>query len=400
MLSVPSAYGLTEISGKSAGAFYRIAVPDNWNGKLVVWGRGLNLDPLPENPDLGPLADLQLSQGYAVAASSYSQIGWSLFRTAWDYRSLLRIFRKKFGRPDEVILTGGSLGGLVAVQGAELLSRQNITGVYSLCGPLAGSRNWDTGLDLRLTYDAVCADVPGAYIPGAEFGLPKNSTLTEIEIAAAANQCTGILAPPHQRTPEQSARLSSILEEITVPEDFFLILMDFATRVQADLVHDRNKLHGNIGTGNTFVTYDSPEIDALIRRVEPRFFDALNLFFNYTPLGITGDAKIVSLHTDQDGLVFVENQTEFRNKVASDQLTIGIVAEEQPSHCGFTEAEAVAGWEELRNWLESDVQPDVVGMQSTCQLLASSGLAQGPCRFDPSFELLPYSTRTPQRYPH
>ncbi|MEJ2133411.1 MAG: hypothetical protein P8Y95_17695, partial [Gammaproteobacteria bacterium] len=60
------------------GAFYKIVVPDAWNGDLVIWNQGLFLEPREPVSDLGPLALLQLSEGYAVAASSYQQIGWSL----------------------------------------------------------------------------------------------------------------------------------------------------------------------------------------------------------------------------------------------------------------------------------------------------------------------------------
>ncbi len=51
---------------------------------LVIWNHELALAPVEPNPDLGPLAEVQLSEGYAVAASSYSQSGWALFSSAED----------------------------------------------------------------------------------------------------------------------------------------------------------------------------------------------------------------------------------------------------------------------------------------------------------------------------
>ena len=53
----------TELTGEKGGAFFRIVVPDNWNGELVIWGHGFSLSPLEEPiSDMGPLASLQLAR--------------------------------------------------------------------------------------------------------------------------------------------------------------------------------------------------------------------------------------------------------------------------------------------------------------------------------------------------
>lgn len=64
------------------GAFFTIAMPDPWNGDLVLWNHGFDLDMPEPMPSLGPLAAIQLAQGYAVAASSYRQPGWAVFKTS------------------------------------------------------------------------------------------------------------------------------------------------------------------------------------------------------------------------------------------------------------------------------------------------------------------------------
>ena len=51
------------------GALIKIQVPDAWNGSLVIYNHGFALGAIvPSTPDLGPLAGLMLSEGYAVAA--------------------------------------------------------------------------------------------------------------------------------------------------------------------------------------------------------------------------------------------------------------------------------------------------------------------------------------------
>src|SRR5262249_43354388 len=101
----------TTIAGEKLGAFFQITVPTNWNGDLVIQNHGFDFNPPGPNPGLGPLAPLMLSEGYAVAATSYSQCCWTLFTTQQDVNRLVGIFEANFGTPNNVLLHGFSLGG-------------------------------------------------------------------------------------------------------------------------------------------------------------------------------------------------------------------------------------------------------------------------------------------------
>jgi hypothetical protein len=385
LVSVPAlAIARSEITGTTdGGAFYKIVVPDPWNGDLVIWNHGFSLAPPAPVNDLGPLAELQLLEGYAVAASSYQQAGWALFRTRNDLQNLVRVFKDNSGTPKRLFLTGGSLGGLVTVAAIEDANIGNVAGAFSLCGAVAGSRNWDAALDLRLIYDAVCADVPGAAIPGGAEGLPLRASFTQTDLRLAVDACTGILTPPSVRTPGQKGRLKKILDSLHFPENFLLTDMGYATFAMSDLVHDPRKLSGKIGTGNAGVDYGDPAINASIGRVSPDPGAAKRLGKNYTPTGKVGKTKIVSMHTDKDGLVLVENEGEYAKVVPAGNLTKAIVVEESPTHCGFTVAETVAGWESLRAWVGGGPQPTAGSIQRAC--LAMPAKFSGPCRIDPGF---------------
>jgi hypothetical protein len=65
---------------------------------------------------------------------------------------------------------------------------------------------------------------------------------------------------------------------------------------------------------------------------------------NYIASGSIGTAKVVSLHTDKDGLVVVENENFYASEVPPSHLTTAIAVETTPTHCGFNAAEMVAGW--------------------------------------------------------
>lgn len=372
----------TVLTGLAGQAYYRIVVPEAWNGDLVFWNHGFSLSPPGPVTDLGPLAAVQRAQGYAIAASSYRLTGWAVFKTSEDLEALYQVFVEQVGVPQRVIVTGASLGGIVTAAAIEEADLGNVVGAYSLCGALAGSRNWDGGLDVRLGYDALCAEVPGAYIPGGAFGLPARLQMTTAQLAQAVHACFGILVPPPLRTAEQQQRLDAFLELTRLPENFVLTVMGFGTFGMRDLL-EHHKLKSRLGVGNENVDYGDPAINAAIARVTAHPGAASRLHDNYTPTGQVGNTKIVSLHTDKDGLVIVENESEYAAVVPAANLTAAVAVESNPTHCGFTPAETLAGWESLRAWVAGAPQPTPAAIQGLCAVLAPS--VGGPCRIDPGF---------------
>ena len=113
--------GTNCVAGVDAhGAFYLIAVPANYNGRLVVWDHGYTL--LPPAPlgaaDLG-VGLLALTQGFAAAASSFRSdaiglSGWQVRDAAEDTESLRQRFVQLVGRPQKTYIVGASEGGLRA----------------------------------------------------------------------------------------------------------------------------------------------------------------------------------------------------------------------------------------------------------------------------------------------
>ncbi len=372
-----------------SGAYHTIMVPDGWQPAdgLVIWNHGFSLNPVGPVTDLGPLVDLQLSEGYAVAASSYSLSGWALFNTVEDLNQMYDDFVDHFGAPTHTLVTGASLGGAVTAQAIEQADLGNVVGAMPICGAVAGSRTWNAALDLRLAYNLICGGVPGAAIPGGAMGLPfpPDPAFDNNALGAAVHACTGILAPPSLRTPEQAARLATLLDLGDIPESFLLTDMGFVTFALADLSYDPQKLGGAPALGNMEVDYGDPMINLGIERVQADPAAVRRLFDHYTPTGRVGDTRIVSIHTDKDGLVFVEHEDEYADAVPLHNLTVGIIVEDEPTHCGFTAAETAAAWESLRGWVAGLPQPTVQDLQNTCNALDLGGLAEGPCRYDPNF---------------
>lgn len=395
-IQAPAPVAKVDVAGQAPnGSYYAFSVPDGWtpaNG-LVIWNHGYDFAPPAPNPDLGPLAPIQLSQGYAVAASSYSGSQWTLATTVQDLEQMIDAFHDQFGVPDFVLVYGASLGGLVTVQAIEQAEIGNVVGAMPICGALAGSRAWDGSFDIRQFYDFYCSEVPGAAIPGGETGLPfpPDPTFGNDQLGAALQACFGLFATPDLRTPEQQSRLDDFLALTQIPENFVATDMAFSTFGLFDLIW--LKLGGVQAVGNAEVNYGVPAVDAGIRRVAADPAGRAALADAYVPNGDIGDVKIVSIHTDKDGLVLVENESDYAGKVPASQFSLGVVVEDEPTHCGFTDAETISAWESLRAWVANVTpQPTAAALQGACEAAESVGV-EGPCRIDPPFVAPPISDR-------
>jgi pimeloyl-ACP methyl ester carboxylesterase len=122
-------------TGTLQGAPYRIDIPANWNGDLVVLMHGYETkgeprkDPWPQDE----AAPVFLSRGYAVAASAFASQGWAIEEALTDSEQLRRQFIRMHGQPHRMYAVGFSLGGFDALATLER-HRRAYDGALSLCG--------------------------------------------------------------------------------------------------------------------------------------------------------------------------------------------------------------------------------------------------------------------------
>jgi hypothetical protein len=390
----------------SAGARYLIQTPDNWQpGRgLVIVNHGFQFDSNNSDPSLGPAAlrNRMLSQGYALAASSYSTTGWATFTAETDLKQLIqaveRDLRTSIAGVGPIFLTGGSLGGLMSVQQAELMARGKIanlnsaSGILSLCPPLAGSAVWDQAIDFRVSYDAICAESSNGRLPSGPAQAPwllrassvndGGSTSAYADVVAAAASCIGFELPPVLVTSSMTQRKNKLMDATGAKEPFLGTLLFYSTFALSDLVYGKNKL----GTLATAVNYRQPfdtraidladiALNQSVRRLQAQPFDRFDLMRHYSPTGQIGSAKLLTISTSGDGLVAPEHLRYFEGILPANQWQRALVRESSPSHCGFNDAELISSWDQLRNWAgnQSANPPTVQSLNSTC--------AGGDCRF-------------------
>ncbi len=394
-----AAHAERDFSGTTAsGAYYQIAVPDGWKAgdSLILFQHGLSFDPPAPNPDLGPLKALQLSEGYAIAASSFRQRSWALFSAPDDNADLLAAFKQQVGVPGAIIPYGGSLGGLIALKLAEDPRFAPVPGVYSACPPAAGSRVWDTAIDLRLAYDVVChgaGDLPTGKQPYPWAynldDIPDN--LSDLEDQALLiptliplNRCTGVNLPQELRNGAMKRRLAQLMDLAHISsEKFFVTNAGYAIYALSDLVRAPDKLNNSNPFTTVGVDYNDATLNSDILRIQADPFASLYFRWASDFRGDIGGAKVISVQTSQDQLVIPANQYTLRQTLPSTQLTSAIVNETTPTHCGFSLAEGVSGWEALRRWIAGGPQPSVNDLQAGCYSASAAG-ASGACRYDAS----------------
>ena len=141
--------GATALWGVHTRAGYRIEVPDNWNGDLVIWAHGFRGTGLVLTVDNHPLRPLLIAQGYAWASSSYRRNDYDVASGVQDSHALVGLFKGKVGKPDRIYMTGASMGGHITAVAIEQYPNL-FDGALPICGALGDYALFDFYLDFNL----------------------------------------------------------------------------------------------------------------------------------------------------------------------------------------------------------------------------------------------------------
>lgn len=164
---------------QTSGATYRICMPAQWNGDLVVYAHGYVAPNqpvgIPETQMILPgtntsVADTVTAQGYAFATSGYSVNGLAVKQGVADLLDVVQIFKAQKGAPRRVLLVGVSEGALITTLALEQ-HPDIFSGGLALCGPY-GSFTTQTNYfgDFRVLFDYF---FPGL-IPGSAVDVPAD----------------------------------------------------------------------------------------------------------------------------------------------------------------------------------------------------------------------------------
>lgn len=123
ILAGPAAAARLETGRLEAGAPYSVALPAEWNGRLLLLAHGLRDEAEPLHAHLFPdrgLTRALLAEGWVVALTGYRRNGVVVRDAITDLDNLRAHVARTHGRPQRTYLMGDSMGGLIVTRIAEM----------------------------------------------------------------------------------------------------------------------------------------------------------------------------------------------------------------------------------------------------------------------------------------
>ncbi|MEV6996328.1 hypothetical protein AB0N62_01325 [Streptomyces sp. NPDC093982] len=389
------------------GAYYAIAVPNDWNGSLVVHAHGgpdlgAESDPGRSLDDLGRWS-VMVKEGYAWAGSSYRRGGYGTRMAAADTESVRRLFVGEFGKPRRTFVHGQSWGGNVAAKVVETYGNRRgaYDGALLTNGVLGGgSRGYDYRVDLRVVYQYYCGNHPRPTEPQYPLwqGLRAGSTMTSAGLRARLQECTGYASAPEERTALQQRNLDDILAVTRIPERTLESHLRFATFTFRDIVHDR--LGDRNPFGNQGVRYsgshDDEALNAGVERFAPDPAAVRDLSYDSD---LTGKVSIpvLTMHAIDDPTAFIEHEAAYRATLHGARRDGHLVQTftREAEHSELSDAEYANSIAALDKWVRSGRKPTAGSVAASCAAFDRT-YATG-CFYDSAFRPAPYATRVEPR---
>jgi len=390
----------------SAGAFYLIAVPKEWNGILVVHSHGgpfLGAPTMKRTEQDLQRWSIEPRAGYAWAASSYHQGGVAVHSAAQDTERVRQIAVKLL-KPKLTILHGQSWGASVAAITAETYTDgKPYDGVMLSSGVLAGgSRAYDVRLDLRVVYEYLCHNHPRpdeAQYP-LWMGLPAGVHMKEAEIKARVNECLAVDKPEAQRTPEQARKLRELLAVLKMPERTLQSHMNWATLHFQDIATQRTggaDVFGNIGAQYQG-SDDDQALNAGVARYAADPAAVARFAADTDPTGQI-PVPVLTVHAIDDPIAFVEMEHTFADTMAraGHADTLVQVFSEDHDHSYISDATYVATLNALMQWIREGKKPTPESVAAGC--MAAQTQFKSTCHIRPEYHPAALDSRvTPRQH--
>lgn len=347
--------------GVHAGAGYRIEVPKNWNGRLVLYChgyRGYGLELTVSNPSI---REYLVKNGYAWAASSYRTNGYDVKAGVMDTHALAKLFNGLVGKPEKTYIMGHSMGGHITAVAIEQYPK-SFDGALPMCGVMGDAELFDYFLDYH---------VVAQWLTETNVGFPFPQDYSSVIVPQMKSELGGTGFP---------VNLSDDGKKLLTATKYFSggdrPLFDTAFKYWGNFLFTLG-LDGTLGgiipgniMGNMDQIYqldDDPNLsneeillNTEVLRVapEPQGRHPQGLA-NVPPISGNISIPVLSLHTVGDLFVPLLMQQIYAQRVADHEKSHLLVQRviRDVGHCAFTSAEQEKAFEDLVNWVEKGIKP-------------------------------------------
>lgn len=347
----------TRYWGVQGGAGYRVEVPRNWNGELVLYAHGYRGTGLELTVDSPSIRKYLVEHGFAWAASSYSTNGYDVKQGVKDTHNLGTFFNGLVGHPTRTYIMGHSMGGHITGVAIEQY-RNAYAGALPMCGVMGDRTLFDYFLDFHLVAQALTGiqvpyPFPANYqteiVPQLKAALPVNGTLYN-ELKAAMKYRSGGDRPFYDAVA------------------FFPVWYNFLFTLgggDPTLGVAPGPVAGNVGTvyqldGDPALSPAEQALNARVARVAPSPQGLQpNGLANIPPIAGDITIPVVTLHTIGDLFVPFSMEQIYARRVAASGAADLLVqrAIRDVGHCGFTVAEQERAFADLVAWVEQGIKP-------------------------------------------
>lgn len=369
------------LEGELHGAPYRIVVPANWNGTLLVHAHGYRdkadhpgeVDDRSAPAAPSPALEAALTAaGYAVAGSAYSDNGWAVREGIRDTRALTSLFNRVAGRPKTTLLWGFSMGSLVSLTAAETNRRYD--GVISACAVAAGSpRAWDGALAHLIAYDAAFGmpaawGTPGDVDDGIDF---DTQVAPKLALELASDPLGAFGKVEFIRLVTQVAGPGTIPAPAGWLPGGYFTNMFFLTEARAELERRAGgPIAQNLEHTYTLTPAEKAYLaglgvnaDVLLARMNASRWSAKRSARNYLEryADPSGELKVpmLTLHARTDTLVPPAHESAYAATVAEEGRSslLRQVFTTGNGHCAFTGPQLVTVVQAIEAWAKTGVPP-------------------------------------------
>ncbi len=330
-------------TGELNGANYRIDMPANWNGTLIMYCHGYAATPGRFNDRPIPLAEVFVSQGYAVAQSGYASGGWTVKEAFENTEELQRFFLRKYGPAKEVFIMGHSMGGFLTMMTMERTAGE-YKGGLALCGPLSSSTEFMN----RGAFDGyVLFDY---YFPGI---LPDPARILEIKQPTGLRDTILAALKTKPEAAQALVRYGHLKSEMDLAND---------TVFAYGMIRELTQRAGGLPFENQDMVYtiegDYNTLNDNIKRYKAAPQAAAYIAAWYTPTGNL-TAPMLAVHTTYDPLVPTWIPDRYigltRTAGASSRFVQQYVKHD--GHCVITPQETLDAFKELKAWTDGGRVP-------------------------------------------
>jgi pimeloyl-ACP methyl ester carboxylesterase len=410
-----------QCTGTIDGAAYTIKLPKQWNGTLLLYSHGYRF-AAPAPPDFSPvdtkaqvsstdgngdgsdpLSQNLLDSGYALAGSAYKANGWAVADGVQAGKDLRAKFAQVVGSPQRTYVWGDSLGGLIS----EILAEQNPTwvdGAAPMCGAVAGPNlNFDVALDVAFAVKTLIdpqLKITG-YASADEAAANWKQAAAVVQKTAADVSGGGtakvLLIAALVDAPTKTAQFdgADLVSQVKARVEALLTALAFGTSGRYDI---EQRVGGN-PSDNSKTDYGSRVSDSESTLIEqaggnvghlvttlnaaPRVTADAAARDAFEKLGdTTGNISVptVTMHTEFDPLVLVQNETVLANRATSHQRSGKLVqlfikppatytesagAPYGAGHCVFSDQQRESLIKTVDTWVRLRVYPSAVGLSPT-----------------------------------